>query len=1460
MKLKVKICSLIAIMIIEIIYPLISFGRTEYYNDFILDVTTSSGVVTKVGIEGYTGNSTHINIPSEIYGCTIQECNILFNSYGGYNTSVETITFPDTVENIAIGGLTNLKKIDLSNNANEIILNNLISLKNIDIPKNTKSLRITNCGFEQLNIPTGVENLYLSNCNDLTELFIPINQSWIIMDNNTKLKTIRIADNVDELYADITNCYALEYVELSDNLKELRNKCFSGCTMLQNIDIPASIKEIPTSTFSNCTSLMKVQLHEGLETIGSFAFENCENLKSIFIPKSVIKIEDTAFRTEESSEIKVLDTIYGYKGTYAETYANENGIEFIPLDGIWASQNISEKDYILTILGKNGKKLSGSITATIDEIEYICKDGIITFDKTKYDVGQEITLKVNIDGEDYTLKHKIQESGKGYIKIPENIYELTTATANGHEVLTSAKILNLGAVAKIEFELETANSVETVKYEIWQNNKLLTSQTGVGEVKIDLPTEGLEKGKNLEVKVCNLDGKNLSSQTLKLSLIKINVLQNKGKVELGKDIKVKLPNYFGPLTGAEFEIPFGSNNNIPIMLEMSDEKIKIGITTEKIKAEDEELNGEEFEKNVNEILNANGFTNEDSLEVKFTVYNEMSFDNGILKENKSFGALAIKLKKSLSYDTIVWVIPVTMKVTATLDGKLEVGVKYNFDEDTIEQYGKAKIAGTLQANAGIGVSSLSAGVYGKIKTELKLDIMPNFEFDKLEFSGQAGVYAEIFGKEQTIPIIQPEQKIVMDRNFSWTLENAQTSRVMQTALYNSNLYTASARSILAMPVSWNASQTDISGRSNLLADGIYTYANPKIVSNNTDIIMLFIDNDTARDEYNFKELKYSIYDKANKTWGEPIKLDENNTQDNNFEVYTNGTDIYVIYAEEKIELTENSTIQEYAANQEISVAKWNSQTKQFTEFTTLTNNDTYDFLPSITIVDNIPIAVWANNSSNEPFGTTTDNSVMYSKFENNSWTQPQNLISGCNAITELDVGKIGEQSYIVGIIDVDNDLATETDRNIVAIDLSGNQNSISTSENANIEMITYNGNNVLTWYSNGNINILSNINETANTLFSENEETLTSNNTILKKGENLVIVYVSETEEGNAIYQIIQEDNGTFGKPIIVSETLNSINCYGATFEGQDLVVCYTETTVSEQNGEIQKSSNLYSLNSSDKFDIEINNIEYNRENIIPNETTNISVYVKNNAEIKANTINVEITDNTGKQIYNNTFNKEILSGKIEKLELQGINIGEAKSCNITITEPRQNDVDLENNKQEINVEYSDLDVTADQIVTQDGNYALVTIRNQGNFEAKNINLNVISNGVTVHTIPVENVLSHSSTVGWVLLEDEYFTDGRKEGILTFEVTTTTQELYETNNKFTLTAVDHSSNNYLPGDVNEDGKVNIIDVGLVNDHVKNKKILTGEKLERADVDGNGRVNIIDVGLINDHIKNKKLLW
>ena len=62
------------------------------------------------------------------------------------------------------------------------------------------------------------------------------------------------------------------------------------------------------------------------------------------------------------------------------------------------------------------------------------------------------------------------------------------------------------------------------------------------------------------------------------------------------------------------------------------------------------------------------------------------------------------------------------------------------------------------------------------------------------------------------------------------------------------------------------------------------------------------------------------------------------------------------------------------------------------------------------------------------------------------------------------------------------------------------------------------------------------------------------------------------------------------------------------------------------------------------------------------------------------------------------------------------------------------------------------------------------------------------------------------------------------------------------------------------GDINGDGKVTLIDYGLVLAHVKRTKLLEGEQLARADVNGDSRVTLIDYGLILAHVKRTKLLF
>lgn len=64
---------------------------------------------------------------------------------------------------------------------------------------------------------------------------------------------------------------------------------------------------------------------------------------------------------------------------------------------------------------------------------------------------------------------------------------------------------------------------------------------------------------------------------------------------------------------------------------------------------------------------------------------------------------------------------------------------------------------------------------------------------------------------------------------------------------------------------------------------------------------------------------------------------------------------------------------------------------------------------------------------------------------------------------------------------------------------------------------------------------------------------------------------------------------------------------------------------------------------------------------------------------------------------------------------------------------------------------------------------------------------------------------------------------------------------------------------YAVGDVNMDGKVNLIDYTKILAHVKKTSLLTGKSLSIADVNKDGKVNLIDYTKVLAHVKKTALL-
>lgn len=188
------------------------------------------------------------------------------------------------------------------------------------------------CGLEKtktINIPNSVKVIgaeAFAWCENLQTINIPNSVTTIdvaAFAGNDKLQSITIPNSVTELGAAafILN-ENLTSVTLPNTISSIPYATFAGCVSLKKIDIPSSVKAIEKEAFS-MTGFTEFTVPDTVTTIGYQVFSDCENLVKVTIPKSVTTIGKAIF---EGCSDDV--TIYGEKGSYAETYANKFGIPF----------------------------------------------------------------------------------------------------------------------------------------------------------------------------------------------------------------------------------------------------------------------------------------------------------------------------------------------------------------------------------------------------------------------------------------------------------------------------------------------------------------------------------------------------------------------------------------------------------------------------------------------------------------------------------------------------------------------------------------------------------------------------------------------------------------------------------------------------------------------------------------------------------------------------------------------------------------------------------------------------------------------------------------------------------------------------------------------------------------------------------------------------------------------------
>ena len=336
-----------------------SFDPSQADIDYDYEIINSEAVITDCNLESIGD----LVIPETIDGypvTTIKES--AFNACD----KITSVVIPDSVTTIgdfAFSGCDGLKKVTIGGgvktlgrsifwdcrNLESVVVENGVTyiskemfsqcgkLNSVTLPESITSIGDSAfmCCYllAEIDIPSNVktiENSAFYMCSSLNNVVIPDSVTEIAeyaFFECESLKKITLSKNLKTIGQSAFSDSGLESIDIPESVTQIDGVAFAG-TNLKKVVIPDGITSISGDTFHSCKKLVDVTIPDSVVSIGGYAFYGCSSMKSLNIPASVTEIGYRAIGYNEEPLPMSGFTIYGVKGSKAESYALSNRIVF----------------------------------------------------------------------------------------------------------------------------------------------------------------------------------------------------------------------------------------------------------------------------------------------------------------------------------------------------------------------------------------------------------------------------------------------------------------------------------------------------------------------------------------------------------------------------------------------------------------------------------------------------------------------------------------------------------------------------------------------------------------------------------------------------------------------------------------------------------------------------------------------------------------------------------------------------------------------------------------------------------------------------------------------------------------------------------------------------------------------------------------------------------------------------
>ncbi|MCD7775026.1 MAG: leucine-rich repeat protein [Clostridiales bacterium] len=797
-------------------------------------------------------------------------------------------------------------------------------------------------------------------------------------------------------------CTSLTSVVIPDSVTGIFLGAFSDCPSLTSVTIGDSVTKIGWYAFFG-TALTSITIPDSVTSIGYQAFAYCTSLTSVTIPAGVTTIEEYAFgyidveSEEDWSKDVLLDgfTIYGYTGSAAETYANENSITFISLGEYTEPVDISVDDltvekgkYLIVVTDISGNPIEGATVQWNSKSYTTDSSGFATVTKGIL-LGQP-SIKITKDGyAEYTnenINYEMSDTGFEFITlytVSESKYKLKSAIYSDDDtacdVLTGTKVIydyasvsSFGNTAT-DFKLYCVPSSTSgvTSYCIYQGDtKIASSSNGI----FSLTSTDFEIGSDISCRVYFDDDKYVETH------LNIEIKENKSVDET----TVKFSDGKGSIT-IDSDVPFIGGSEIsldifpelPVYIKKEGNSVSVGVNIKFVEEstgdkDDDDDSGKwekrkkEIKQAMTDLKNVSGYTIDSTLKSKldslmaskkkanfsalgkFDItllgYLEGKWNDSGFTEASGDIYLVINCSVGATWQTVVVAVPVVINLNVSTKGKVGGEVTYSFEDNTLSGDITCTLTPKIEAAGGVGVAKVvGVQAYGSADLPIEYQIIgttsSSVGVNSIELTGELGIkayfawfeYKKTFA-HNTWNIYTRTTKVYSARLAS-VIEEGGTN----TDVYDTDNYTVSDLSYLEDQSQWLGekkllrSSASTTNEFKSLLTNTYRNTEPVVATDGENTVMAWIGADETRTDYNAPCVYYSVYDSTADSWSSPQTVGTDSTLDSTPYLYGADGEIYLIYADSLTEFDENSDVSDFTSNQSIAVSKFNAEDGTFSE-------------------------------------------------------------------------------------------------------------------------------------------------------------------------------------------------------------------------------------------------------------------------------------------------------------------------------------------------------------------------------------------------------------------------------------------------------------------------------------------------------------------------------------------------